>query len=53
VLHVNDCTRAEIVKGLRALFGLPNFKPMGLDEIARAVSWFDAGMDFGDAGTWR
>jgi predicted nucleic-acid-binding protein len=49
VLQVNDCTRAEIVKGLRALFGLPNFKPMALDEIARALSWFDAGMDFGDA----
>jgi predicted nucleic-acid-binding protein len=49
VLQVNDCTRAEIVKGLRALFGLPNFKPMALDEIARALSWFDEGMDFGDA----
>ena len=49
VLQVNNCTRAEIVKGLRALFGLPNFKPMALDEIARALSWFDAGMDFGDA----
>jgi predicted nucleic-acid-binding protein len=49
VLQVNDCTRAEIVKGLRALFGLPNFKPMALDEIDRALSWFDAGMDFGDA----
>lgn len=49
VLQVNDCTRAEIVKGLRALFGLPNFKSMALDEIARALSWFDAGMDFGDA----
>lgn len=30
VLQVNDCTRDEIVKGLRALFGLPNFKPMCL-----------------------
>jgi predicted nucleic-acid-binding protein len=49
VLQVNDCTRAEIVKGLRALFGLPNFKPMALDEIDRALIWFDAGMDFGDA----
>jgi predicted nucleic-acid-binding protein len=49
VLQVNDCTRAEIVKGLRALFGVPNFKPMALDEIDRALSWFDAGMDFGDA----
>ena len=49
VLQVNDCTRAEIAKGLRALFGLPNFKPMALDEIARALIWFDAGMDFGDA----
>jgi hypothetical protein len=47
-LQVNDCTRAEIVKGLRALFGLPNFKPMALDEIDRALIWFDAGMEFGD-----
>jgi hypothetical protein len=49
VLQVNDCTRAEIVKGLQALFGLPNFKPMASDEIARGLIWFDAGMDFGDA----
>lgn len=49
VLQVNDCTRDEIVKGLRALFGLPNFKPMAFENMAHALRWYEAGMDFGDA----
>jgi predicted nucleic-acid-binding protein len=49
VLQVNDCTRSEIAKGLRALFGLPNFVPMEFEAIAYAVRWYEAGMDFGDA----
>lgn len=49
VLEVNDCTRDEIVKGLRALFGLPNFKPIAFEVMAYAVRWYEAGMDFGDA----
>lgn len=49
VLEVNDCTRDEIVKGLRALFGLPNFKPMAFEAMAYALRWYEAGMDFGDA----
>lgn len=49
VLEVNDCTRDEIVKGLHALFGLPNFKPMAFEAMAYALQWYEAGMDFGDA----
>lgn len=49
VLQVNGCTRDEIVKGLRALFGLPNFKPMAFESMAYALRWYEAGMDFGDA----
>ncbi len=49
VLEINDCTREEIVKGLRALFGLPNFKPMEFEAMAHALRWYEAGMDFGDA----
>lgn len=49
VLQVNDCTRDEIVKGLYALFGLPNFRPMAFANMACALQWYEAGMDFADA----
>ncbi len=49
VLQVNDCSRAEIVKGLGVLFGLSNFKPMEFEAIAHALRWYEAGLDFGDA----
>ncbi len=49
VLQINDCTRAEIVKGLGVLFGLSNFKPMEFEAIAHALRWYEAGLDFGDA----
>ncbi|MHB8455594.1 MAG: type II toxin-antitoxin system VapC family toxin [Acidiferrobacterales bacterium] len=49
VLEINDCTRGEIVKGLRALFGLPNFKPMEFEAMTHTLRWYEAGMDFGDA----
>ncbi len=49
VLQVNDCTRGEIVTGLRALFGLPNFRPMEFEATTYALRWFEQGMDFGDA----
>ncbi len=47
VLQVNDCTRDEIVTRLRALFGLPNFKPMSFESMAHAIRWYAADMDFG------
>lgn len=49
VLQVNDCSREEIAKGLRALLGLPNFKPKEFESLACALGWFDDGMDFADA----
>lgn len=49
VLKVNDCTREEIAKGLRLLFGLPNFKPKEFEALCYALQWFEQGMDFGDA----
>jgi len=49
VLKVNGCAREEIVKGLRLLFGLPNFKPKEFEALCHALQWFEQGMDFGDA----
>lgn len=49
VLKVNDCTREEIIRGLRLLLGLPNFKPKEFEALCYAVRWHEEGMDFGDA----
>lgn len=49
VLRVNGCTRDEIAKGLRLLFGLPNFRPKEFEALCYALQWFEQGMDFGDA----
>ena len=49
VLKVNGCNREEIIKGLRLLLGLPNFKPKAFEALCYAVRWFEEGMDFGDA----
>lgn len=49
VLKANGCAREEIVKGLRLLFGLPNFRPKEFPALCYALRWFAEGMDFGDA----
>ncbi len=49
VLEANDCTPAEIQKGLTLLLGLPNFKPLQADVIRAALSHYAQGMDFADA----
>jgi predicted nucleic-acid-binding protein len=49
VLESYDCTRAEVLQGLRALLGLPNFKPKSFEALFHAIKWYEAGMDFGDA----
>ncbi|GAB6042844.1 type II toxin-antitoxin system VapC family toxin [Endothiovibrio diazotrophicus] len=49
VLKVNGCERDDIAKGLRALLGLPNFRPKAFEAICYALHWFEQGMDFGDA----
>lgn len=49
VLKVNGCAREEIVKALRLLLGLPNFKPKEFEALCYAIRWYEEGMDFGDA----
>lgn len=49
VLSVNGCRREEIAKGLRLLFGLPNFRPQEFEALCYALHWYEQGMDFGDA----
>lgn len=49
VLESCDCTRADVVRGLRLLFGLPNFKPREPEALWFALAWYEQGMDFGDA----
>ena len=49
VLETYNCTRAEIVHSLHMLLGLPNFKPKSFEAICYAVTWYNNGLDFGDA----
>lgn len=41
--------REKIASSLKALLGLPNFKPKRKAEIMTAISLYEAGLDFGDA----
>lgn len=49
VLESCDCERSEVLQGLRALLGLPNFKPKSFEAVCHAINWYESGMDFGDA----
>ena len=49
VLESCDYSRADVAKGLRLLFGLPNFKPKEPEALWFALTWYEEGMDFGDA----
>lgn len=49
VLEVNRCGTDEIVRGLRLLLGLPNFKPQQVDALHQALEWYVQGVDFADA----
>ena len=49
VLQINDCGKPEIIKGLRHIIGLPSIRLRALDVFFRALSWYEQGMDFGDA----
>ena len=49
VLEVNDCTREEILKGMRHILGLPNFTMKEMEAVTYALRWYEGGMDFGDA----
>ena len=49
VLEVNDCSAADIVRGLNLLLGLPNFKPQQADALRQALLGYAHGLDFADA----
>ncbi|MBI5751876.1 MAG: type II toxin-antitoxin system VapC family toxin [Hydrogenophilales bacterium] len=49
VLRVNGCEREQIIRALKLLLGLPNFKPKQFEAICYAMRWYEEGMDFGDA----
>ncbi len=49
VLEANDCTAAEVAKGLTLLLGLPNFRPEQAGAVRVAIHGYTQGMDFADA----
>jgi predicted nucleic-acid-binding protein len=49
VLECSDCSRAEIVLGLRHVLGLPGMRLPNEAALYRAVQWFEQGLDFADA----
>jgi predicted nucleic-acid-binding protein len=49
VLEANDCTPAEIERGMQLLLGLRNFKPPGADAVRTAMRAYAQGVDFADA----
>lgn len=49
VLQANDCTPAEIERGMRLLLGLRNFRPPQVDAVLTALRAFAQGVDFADA----
>ena len=49
VLRANGCEREDILKALRLLLGLPNFKPMEFESLCYALGWYEQGLDFADA----
>ena len=49
VLRANGCPREDILKALRLLLGLPNFKPMEFESLCYALAWYEQGVDFADA----
>ena len=49
VLETESFSRNQILLGLRALLGLPNFKPKSFEALCQAIKWYEAGMDFGGA----
>ena len=49
VLKVNGGSREDIVRGVRLLLGLPNFKPKNFEALCYTIQWYEEGMDFGDA----
>ena len=42
-------SRGQVLAGLRGLTTLPNVEVENADRVARALDWFEAGLDFADA----
>jgi predicted nucleic-acid-binding protein len=42
-------SRSEISAALRRLLGLPNVRVSDASRLAKALEWFDGGLDFADA----
>ena len=49
VLEANDCTPAEIERGMQLLLGLRNFRPPRADSVLTALRAYAQGVDFADA----
>ena len=49
MLEANDCTPADIERGMNLLLGLANFKPAHAQELKQALAWYAQGLDFADA----
>jgi predicted nucleic-acid-binding protein len=49
VLEANDCSPAEIGRGMELLLGLRNFKPPQADAVRVALRAYAQGTDFADA----
>lgn len=49
VLEAHKLARADVARGLRALLGLPHFKPREPQVLARCLGWYEQGLDFADA----
>jgi predicted nucleic-acid-binding protein len=49
VLEARERQRGDIARALRALLGLPHFKPSQGPVLSQAVVWYEQGLDFADA----
>lgn len=49
VLEANNCSPADIERGLTMLLGLGNFRPPQADSLRDALRSYAKGMDFADA----
>lgn len=52
VLEANDCTPAEIERGMQLLLGLRNFRPPEADAVRTALRAYAQGVDFARRCTW-
>lgn len=46
---VYKLSKADIVRGLKLVFGLPKVSLEDSSAIALTLKWYDSGLDFGDA----